>query len=722
MTNTSSASEAVSHVLDPAQAASATCEAARQLTLAGPGAGKTTTLAGRFFHLVRNGVDPGRILAVTFTKKAADEMAARIAGLVRVPARRLPVMTFHAFAYRHLRGNPHLAGLREVPRIWDGPQQRQVFFSRQMWWNEDVDIFDIIAGQKERLVDAEAFARKVAEKPDRFPECYPRAVPFFTTYEAALRQAGAIDFADMVPMVVRAMTQNPEYRRVVTGNFDHLLIDEYQDVNPGQIALIDLFVADGVALWAVGDDDQTLFTFRASDIRHVLEFRQRYPGATLHVLDRNYRSTPDIVATAKGLIRRNRERTDKEYRSVLTEAGEIVIRGYSTPEVEARQVATAIRGLLSEEGMTPRKIAVLYRAGLAALPLQAALKEAGIPFEVRGSGDLWQSTAARLVVGSLYYLQEGPTVRAMSRIGAGRRALNIVERLEPLRTGCDFQESCKHVRRIVGAAIPGKAAQRERNEWTTLVDAVVDMAEAMASLAALEVRIGEQSAVLRDPPQHAVVLSTVHSAKGLEWDTVFLLGLEEGLWPGGGAEELEEERRIAYVALTRARRRVGLTYCAERYHLEATPSRFLREIHDGGRVLWSGPLAREADTRLPLATPEERQQLHQSKSARPIPPSGLSSPREKKPRESVRRDPKQRPKTRPERNLDDGLPARHGLPWTSAEENRLKRMFADHKPMAEMAQALERKPGGILSRLAQLGLLPKEDTAGAFEHRLTLRN
>ena len=276
-------------------------------------------------------------------------------------------------------------------------------------------------------------------------EVLRNAVEFFKVYEKALRSAGAIDFADMVPLVVKAMDENPAYAATITGAYDHLLVDEYQDVNPGQVELIDRFVRAGVNLWVVGDDDQTLYAFRAADVRFILDFPQKYRCAQVHVLDRNYRSAAQIVAAAKRLIANNRARRDKNYQPVVADAGEIVIRGYRTPETEARQVARAVAKLL-KQGHAPRQIAVLYRVGSVGLALQPALQELQIPYEVRGAGDLWQGVAARLVVGSLYYLRDGESVEAMSRMGSSRRARHHPpqarpgrRRQEPLvRGGCQL--------------------------------------------------------------------------------------------------------------------------------------------------------------------------------------------------------------------------------------------------------------------------------------------
>jgi DNA helicase II / ATP-dependent DNA helicase PcrA len=592
--------------LDPAQTAAARSNGAIQLTLAGPGSGKTSTLTGRFVHLIRQGVDPTRILALTFTKKAADDMRRRIAKLLELPPPvNLHVMTFHAFAFRLLKRNPGTAGLPERFHLWDAPEQRRVFTARQMWWNEEVDILEIIGGAKERLLDADRFATTCGSEDEMLLE----AVKFFRVYEQALREAGAIDFADMVPLVVKAIAGNKAYRRSIIGAFDHLLVDEYQDVNPGQIALIDHFVDGGVKLWAVGDDDQTLYAFRASDVRYILEFTEKYPNAKVHLLDRNYRSVPEIVLAAKRLIRGNRRRVDKNYQPTSAEPGELVIRGYSSSEIEARQVALGVAELL-RQGCAPQQIAILYRASAVGLPMQPALQELVIPFEVRGGADLWQSVAAKLVVGSLFYLRDGDTPQSASRLGTNKRAQILRQQLDTIGAAVrgQFAAACRHVQRIVGDAVPSRSSDREQSEWLSVVNATIALAALCPSLDELETRMAEQSRSLRNPPEHAVVLSTIHSAKGLEWDTVFMVGVEDGVLPHINANDIEEERRVAYVGTTRARRRLGLTYAGERYGERSRPSPFLFEMAGGEKrfCIWTGPRLEGADNRLPLPTPDEK--------------------------------------------------------------------------------------------------------------------
>ena len=339
-------------------------------------------------------------------------------------------------------------------------------------------------------------------------------------------------------------------------------------------------------------DQIAAHSFRASDIRHSLEFATRYPAAATHVLNRNYRSAPEIVLAAKRLIRRNRARIDKDYQPVVAAPGELVIRGYSSPEIEARQVARAIAGLLAE-GSAAESIAILCRTATVGLPFQSILKDLGIPFEVRGGADLWQSSAARSsVVGSLTYLRDGDSPEAMSRFGANKRAEIVLGQLDQIRGAVrgQFTVAATHVRRIVGDAVPARMPEREKAEWHAVVDAVVMLAHSCSSLEQLEDRIAEQSRSLRNPPPNAVMLSTIHSAKGLEWDTVFLVGVEDGVLPHANSEDIEEERRVAYVGMTRARCRLGLTYSAGALWRESEAIAVsVRDRRQGAEATASGP-------------------------------------------------------------------------------------------------------------------------------------
>ena len=703
------------NALDPVQQSAATGIGRIQLVLAGPGTGKTTTLAGRFVHLVRQGVDRRRILALTFTKKAADEMRSRIAIALDLPsAGDMNVATFHGFAFRHLRRNPQLAGLSADFVLWDTPQQRHVFSSRRMWWNEETDILDIIAGAKERLLDAAGFDDEI--KPE--DEVLRHAAEFFRVYELALRDAGAIDFADMVPLVVRAIDHNPGYAAAMTGAFDHVLVDEYQDINPGQVQLIDRFVDAGVNLWAVGDDDQTLYAFRAADVRFILEFPRKYHEVQVHVVDRNYRSATRIVAAANRLIAHNRMRCQKDCKPATVEAGELVIRGYRTAEIEARQVAKGIARLL-RHGHSPQQVAVLYRTGSVGLAMQPALQALGISYDVRGAGDLWQSVAARLVVGSLYYLRDGESVEAMSRMGSGRRAEIVRTKLDQVdaRERPDFLATCRRVGDIVATAVPSRASDRDRAEWIAIVEAVIALALSCRSLNELAAKIAEQSSSLRQAPENAVVLSTIHSAKGLEWEAVFLLGMEQGVLPHINNDDLEEERRVAYVGVTRAKRLIGLTFSDLRFRQTSLPSQFLYELAGNERphCVWTYPHEHGSDGRLPLLSDRERQRLidglpSNGPAMEPQTRAGRHTDKRSRQRGATSADRQQAQMARGNAN---GAPPRHGLSWSADEDDRLRAAFSAGEAIAAIAAAHERKISAITARLVKLGLITEDGVVEA---------
>ncbi len=684
--------------LDPSQMRAASADHPVQLVLAGPGAGKTATLVARFRHLVDTGTAPRHIMAVTFTKKAAEEMRGRIAGALDLDSGHdLRVYTFHGLALRCLQRNPHLAGLPERIEVWSSQQQRAVFSSRRMFWNDEGDILDIIAGAKEQLLDAASFAKRLAGD----DEVGRRAADFFKVYEAALQQAGAIDFADMVPLLLRAMADHPDYGRSIAANVRHLLVDEFQDINLGQHRLIEHFRGGGVHLWAVGDDDQTLFTFRAADVRYTLDFQQRNRDAVLHLLDRNYRSSPEIVAGAKRLIARNAARFAKDYAPAHEAPGTLAIRAYSTADIEVRQVTRAIARLI-RDGLAADRIAVLYRAGSTGLGFQGGLEALGIPFDVRGGADLWQSAAAKLFLGSLFYLLDEDDHRAIERMGSGKRGETARRKLDRLPEAArrDFAIACRHVRRVVSDILPKTAAEREQRDWAGLCDAIGALAAGCTSLDDLLGRIAEQSRALRRPAEDAVALSTIHSAKGLEWEAVFVVGLEEGLMPSAGTE-IEEERRVAYVGVTRAKRILGLTFAAERGGRTALPSRFIAEF--AGDSIAAPVASPVADDALPLGPP--------------FGPLVLVAPAR-----TVARD-RGGPKRKPERRStlrdrgSEALPPYSPDPeaaaaqWTARDDVKLQASFAVAHDLDEICAATGKPAEAVLNRLARLKLVPSKAAA-----------
>ena len=377
-----------------------------------------------------------------------------------------------------------------------------------------------------------------------------------------------------------------------------------------------------------------------------------------------------------------------------------------------RQVSRAIAQLI-RDGLEPDAIAVLYRAGSTGLGFQAALKALGIPFEVRGGGDLWQSAAAKLFLGALFHLVDAGDPRAAERLGSGKRGETVRRRLDALPPEAvpDFAAACRHVRRVVSEALPKRAPEREQHDWANLCDAIGALAETCAGLDELMARIAEQSRALRTPTAGSVVLSTVHSAKGLEWEAVFVVGLEDGLMPSAGAD-LDEERRVAYVAATRAKRLLSLTHAGERGGKAAARSRFVGEL--AGEVLrGTDPSDDGADDLLPLGPPHglDPATLPLISARRSAEPSSETATRRKKSQSPRRERAAKTDIARPTPYAPDAVAA--AAQWTARDDARLQASFATASGLAEIRAATGKTDDAILARLARLKLVASRSAARA---------
>jgi DNA helicase-2/ATP-dependent DNA helicase PcrA len=287
-------------------------------------------------------------------------------------------------------------------------------------------------------------------------------------------------------------------------------------------------------------------------------------------------------------------------------------------------------------------------------------------------------------------------------MGSSRRADIVRDKLAQGGKGLSFAAACQLVRSVVITALPAKASDRDRAEWTSVVDAVIALAASCQSLSELETKITEQSAALRKAPENAVVLSTIHSAKGLEWEAVSLIGMEQGVLPHTNNDDLEEERRVAYVGITRAKRLLGLTYSAARFGQKPVPSQFLRELRgEKDQCIWTTARADGSDERLPLLSDRERQQLKDGPPPKRAAKRATKSPR--RPANDQTRLAKEA------KNKAEGRPARHGVAWSPEEDERLRELFIKGAAIAAMVKAHQRKRGAIRSRLLKLGLI--EDDA-----------
>ena len=608
------------------------------LVLAGAGSGKTRVLTYRAAHLLSRGVPAPRILLLTFTKKASRVMQERLTGLMG-PTFFIPwAGTFHHVGYRLIREFGHRIGVEGGRTLLDREDQRDLV----------KEIRDAVVGEDpgEELPPAAAIAGYLSLSANLLlplPAVIRRRAPWLghleKTIEAIARRyreekdaQRVLDFDDLLVLWLRLLEESPETAELLRDRFRHVLVDEYQDTNPLQGKILDLLVASHKNLFVVGDDSQSIYSFRGAAIDNILSFQERYPEAGVYRLEKNYRSTPNILSVANRIIEQNSRQIPKTLYSPLPEADHpTLVRMYSDQD-QARYITTRIRRAL-DRGQEPSEIAVLYRAHYVSLSLQLSLSRAGIPFHLTSGLKFFEQAHIKDILSWLRLLENDRDAMAWRRIlrmvpRVGRKTAEKIEtllsRVEAPRKALGDPSFLKAAPASARPGIAGigerfsqLAERREKNprEVMDLVGTILatgyhdylyetfedpesreedilsfaaqippetDLADFMAELALLEAGGEELS---REEQKNRVVLSTVHQAKGLEWDTVYLLSLAEGVFPSSRSaetdEEIEEERRLFYVAVTRARH--DLVLCVPQvvgrgFGSPAPPSRFLGEI------------------------------------------------------------------------------------------------------------------------------------------------
>jgi DNA helicase-2/ATP-dependent DNA helicase PcrA len=674
---TTTATHSLLDGLNPQQRAAVTHAGGPLLIVAGAGSGKTRVLTHRIAYLLaERGVAPGEILAITFTNKAAGEMAARVATLVGDRrARAMWVMTFHSACVRILRREAGRFGYPSNFSIYDSAdsQRLMALVCRELELDARQYPPKSMAAQvsnlKNELIDYESFAAKARGAKERvLAEAY-------SEYQRRLGAAGAMDFDDLIMVTVNLFQAFPEVSEAYRRRFRHVLVDEYQDTNHAQYALVRELVSGGAPLFAkprsnpavrteaadslaapdsssavgpselcvVGDADQSIYAFRGATIRNITEFEQDYPDATVILLEQNYRSTQNILAAANAVVSRNPGRKPK---NLWSEAGDgPPITGYvaDNEHDEAAFVAEEV-DRLSDEGLaTPGQVAVFYRTNAQSRVFEEVFIRVGLPYRVVGGVRFYERKEVRDLLSYLRLIANKADEVSLRRVlnvpkrGIGERAEEYVASYAQ-RERIPFHEALKSPSDVPGLAARSASAiagfnalvDELREQAATegpvaeLVEAVLDKTGLQAALENSEdlqdatrvenlqemVSVArefdgstpdgtladflERVALVADADQipdgadHGglVTLMTLHTAKGLEFPVVFLTGMEEEVFPHARAltdqRELEEERRLAYVGITRAEERLYLTRAASRnwwgrpaYH---TPSRFLSEI------------------------------------------------------------------------------------------------------------------------------------------------
>jgi len=600
------------------------------LVVAGAGSGKTRVLTQRIAWLISQGVHPQSILAITFTNKAAEEMRHRVADLVGGVSRAMWVTTFHKACVRILRQHADALDYPKQFTIYDSQDSKRLvgYVIRDM--GLDPKKFPANTAQarislwKNELVSpATAFdtAEHIAAR---------RNAEIYREYQARLVRAGAMDFDDLLVNVVRLFEKYPDVLRYYQERFQHILIDEFQDTNQAQNRIVLMLGELHKNVCVVGDSDQSIYKFRGADMRNIEDFENAFGEATVVVLSQNYRSTQTILTAANSVISQNVGRRPKD---LWTSAGdgERIVRYYAEDEYdEASWVSTTARELHNNEGRSWGDIAVMYRTNAQSRAIEEAFMRAGTPYKVVGGTKFYDR---REVKDAIAYLKCG--ANPLDEISI-KRVLNVPKRgigdtsigkLDAFAAanGVSFIDA---MRRASEAGVSGSAA-KGLTSFVALIDemhaslpdgpaALLELAmnnsgylteleeedsvEAAGRLENISELIGsaaeytqvdeflEQVALVADTDdldgENHIVLMTLHSAKGLEYPVVFLVGCEEGIFPHSRAltepAELEEERRLAYVGLTRARERLFVSHAWHRMLFGQSqynpPSRFLAEI------------------------------------------------------------------------------------------------------------------------------------------------
>ncbi|MDY6049279.1 MAG: 3'-5' exonuclease [Corynebacterium sp.] len=620
--------------LNPQQRAAVEHSGTPLLIVAGAGSGKTAVLTRRIAYLLEHeGVKPWNILAITFTNKAALEMKERVSALVGPQAEQMLVATFHAACVRILRAHAHLVpGLSANFTIYDADDARRLL--QQIVKDRGLDVKEysprrlatLISRWKDELTEPEGLSGIVAD--------------VYAEYQSRLRRANAVDFDDLIAEVVRILRDHPDIAQYYRNRYTHVLVDEYQDTNIAQYNLVKLLVGDGSGLCVVGDADQSIYAFRGATIRNIDQFEHDFPTATTIVLEQNYRSTQNILTAANAVISRNENRREKRLWTDQGDGPKIVGYVADDEQMEARYIADEI-DRLTAAGVPYADMAVMYRTNASSRVIEDVFIRTGLPYKVVGGTRFYERMEVRDILAYLKVVLNPADEVSLRRIvntprrGIGDTAMGHVAATAQSR-GISLFEAMKEPDGVRGPAVKGLSGFVELIESLQsrdllvgdLLMAIIDESGYRKSLEGTrdpqdEVRLEnleELVAVARefsaqalaedvdasaeafmervalvadadqipDSGQGVVTLMTLHTAKGLEFPVVFLPGWEDGLFPHvrslGNESELSEERRLAYVGITRAKQRLYISRALRRSTWGAPitnpQSRFIGDLPD----------------------------------------------------------------------------------------------------------------------------------------------
>ena len=621
--------------LNPEQRAAVELPAQSALILAGAGSGKTRVLTTRIAYLISSGAaSPHGILAVTFTNKAAKEMVTRLSAMLPINTRGMWIGTFHGLCNRMLRAHHREANLPQTFQILDSGDQLSAIKRLMKAMNVDDEKYpprevqNFISSSKEQGLRA--------HEVEAYDPYTRRKVEIFAEYDAQCQREGVVDFSELLLRCYELLQRNAQLREHYQERFRHILVDEFQDTNPLQYRWLKLLAGKSNSLFAVGDDDQSIYAFRGANVGNMQELLRDFHVESVIKLEQNYRSHGNILDAANALISNNRNRLGKNLWTAENGGEKLRVYEAATDVDEAAFIVDEIRQLHSE-GVNLKEIALLYRSNAQSRVLEHALVSAGLSYRVYGGLRFFERQEIKHALAYLRLMENGDDDNALLRIinfptrGIGARSIEqlqeaakqnnttlfdaaaraggkvsaFVALIESLRSATrelplpEIMEHVLHHSGLVAHYESEKASSAKRREaeerlenLNELVNAATlfvhenedDSLTAFLTHASLEA--GEHQAGDQDDALH---LMTVHAAKGLEFHTVFITGLEEGLFPHQNSQNvdggLDEERRLMYVAITRARRRLYLSFAQSRMlHGQVSygmASSFLRELPEG---------------------------------------------------------------------------------------------------------------------------------------------
>lgn len=647
--------------LNPEQLEAANYTGGPCLIIAGAGTGKTKTLTCKVAKLIADGIFPSRILAVTFTNKAAQEMRERIEALVPGNSSRVWIHTFHSFAVRILRHNAAALKLNKDFVIYDETEQKKIITLalEEMGVKEakkEVNYYvSTISRAKDDMLDPESFFvhAHASNNPRRI-----QAAEVYKRYQRKLTAAGALDFGDLLMKVVELFKTNPDVLAYYQDFFKYVLVDEYQDTNHTQYTLTKALAAKHRNLCVVGDPDQSIYSWRGANIRNIMEFERDFKDAKVITLERNYRSTQIILDASNKLIRKNKNRREKTLYSNVLSGEPITVRELASEGEEARWVCNQIQTMVEEDGINLNDVAVFYRTNAQSRNFEDTFRRYQMPYKLIGAVKFYDRKEIKDVLSYAKLLVNPNDTVSLLRVintpkrGFGQSAQDsltayatqkdislykalkeqeFIDTLKPVarRAAREFMDLFESLYLEMTVSTPSELFSKliERSGYEQPLRAEIEKdPDAENRLR----NIGELAGAVKDYEERcvkeetepslsgylqevslisgaeevsgslngAVTLMTVHLAKGLEFPAVFVTGLEEGLFPLNGKDDddMEEERRLCYVAMTRAKKYLYMTYASTRRLFGKTyqnlASRFLFDSELLEPASYTGPMER----------------------------------------------------------------------------------------------------------------------------------